>query len=182
MIYIVDDTRRGPIAICVGCDLRPNLQEPLDCRLRCVHGAASLQHPLKRYAEALAECCGCPTAGYDIILNTTGRDATEDFEEIGHSNAAREMLDKYLLGDYEVSHWHTWDGCLLVSPRLGAADTSWAGGNLLSFCRALWGMRGQLQNRSLVQRSHFCMRMSNMLHTSCGMSLKHKTQHQAMQA
>lgn len=43
-------------------------------------------------------------AGYDIILNTTGRDATEDFEEIGHSNAAREMLDKYLIGNFEV-HW-----------------------------------------------------------------------------
>jgi cytochrome b involved in lipid metabolism len=42
-------------------------------------------------------------AGYDIILNTTGRDATEDFEEIGHSNAAREMLDKYLVGDFEVT-------------------------------------------------------------------------------
>lgn len=41
-------------------------------------------------------------AGYDIILNTTGRDATEDFEEIGHSNAAREMLDKYIIGDFEV--------------------------------------------------------------------------------
>lgn len=39
--------------------------------------------------------------GYDIILNTTGRDATEDFEEIGHSNAAREMLDKYVIGDFE---------------------------------------------------------------------------------
>mmetsp|Transcript_11226 Transcript_11226/g.33699 ORF Transcript_11226/g.33699 Transcript_11226/m.33699 type:complete len:142 (-) Transcript_11226:539-964(-) len=41
--------------------------------------------------------------GYDIILNTTGRDATEDFEEIGHSNAAREMLDKYLIGNFEGS-------------------------------------------------------------------------------
>ena len=42
-------------------------------------------------------------AGYDIILNTTGRDATEDFDEIGHSNSAREMLDKYLLGDFVVT-------------------------------------------------------------------------------
>lgn len=41
--------------------------------------------------------------GYDIILNTTGKDATEDFEEIGHSNAARAMLDKYLIGDFKGS-------------------------------------------------------------------------------
>jgi cytochrome b5 len=48
---------------------------------------------------------GNPSAqtGYDIILNTTGRDATEDFEEVGHSNAAREMLDKYLVGNFEVT-------------------------------------------------------------------------------
>ena len=31
-----------------------------------------------------------------------GKDATEDFEEIGHSNAAKEMLDKYLVGDFAV--------------------------------------------------------------------------------
>ncbi len=32
----------------------------------------------------------------------TGKDSTEDFEEIGHSKAAQEMLDKYLIGTYEV--------------------------------------------------------------------------------
>ena len=36
------------------------------------------------------------------ILNVTGQDATESFEEIGHSNAARELLNKYEIGDYEV--------------------------------------------------------------------------------
>lgn len=41
--------------------------------------------------------------GYDIILNVTGKDATEDYDEIGHSNSAREMLEKYLIGDFEGS-------------------------------------------------------------------------------
>ena len=31
-----------------------------------------------------------------------GKDATEVFEEIGHSNAAKDMLEKYIIGDYEV--------------------------------------------------------------------------------
>lgn len=31
-----------------------------------------------------------------------GKDATEDFEEIGHSNAAKDLLNKYAIGDYEV--------------------------------------------------------------------------------
>jgi cytochrome b involved in lipid metabolism len=32
----------------------------------------------------------------------TGKDATEDFEEIGHSNSAKELLEKYVIGKYEV--------------------------------------------------------------------------------
>jgi len=39
--------------------------------------------------------------GYDIILNATGRDATEDFEEIGHSNAARDMLPQWEIGVFQ---------------------------------------------------------------------------------
>jgi len=39
--------------------------------------------------------------GFDIILSSTGKDATEDFEEIGHSNSAKEMLAKYVIGKYE---------------------------------------------------------------------------------
>jgi hypothetical protein len=34
---------------------------------------------------------------------SAGKDATEDFEEIGHSNNARELLKKYEIGEYEVS-------------------------------------------------------------------------------
>jgi cytochrome b involved in lipid metabolism len=32
-----------------------------------------------------------------------GKDATQDFEEIGHSKSARDMLDKYLIGAFAVS-------------------------------------------------------------------------------
>ena len=38
--------------------------------------------------------------GYDIIVATSGRDATQDFDEIGHSGAAREMLKKYRVGSF----------------------------------------------------------------------------------
>ncbi|GBF89854.1 cytochrome b5 [Raphidocelis subcapitata] len=38
--------------------------------------------------------------GYDVILTSSGKDATQDFEEIGHSNSAREMLNKYYLGEF----------------------------------------------------------------------------------
>lgn len=34
-----------------------------------------------------------------------GKDSTQDFEEIGHSNSAREILEKYYIGTYEVRRW-----------------------------------------------------------------------------
>eukprot|EP00798_Chlamydomonas_sp_ICE-L_P015450 gene15450-21535_t len=39
--------------------------------------------------------------GYDIIIQVTGRDATQDFEEIGHSKPAYKLLEKHLIGTYE---------------------------------------------------------------------------------
>ncbi|PNW71559.1 hypothetical protein CHLRE_16g659350v5 [Chlamydomonas reinhardtii] len=39
--------------------------------------------------------------GYDIILTSTGKDATQDFEEIGHSNSAKKLLEKYVIGEFE---------------------------------------------------------------------------------
>lgn len=41
--------------------------------------------------------------GYSCaFLMITGKDATQDFDEIGHSNSAKKMLDKYLIGKYKV--------------------------------------------------------------------------------
>lgn len=33
----------------------------------------------------------------------TGKDATNDFEDVGHSDSAREMMDKYYIGDIDQS-------------------------------------------------------------------------------
>ena len=41
-----------------------------------------------------------------MLAAWSGKDATEDFEEIGHSKAAREMLDKYYVGEFEVRLKH----------------------------------------------------------------------------
>ncbi|KAK3194552.1 hypothetical protein Dsin_025862 [Dipteronia sinensis] len=37
------------------------------------------------------------------ILKTAEKDATEDFEEVGHSNSAKEMMEKYYIGEVEKS-------------------------------------------------------------------------------
>lgn len=39
--------------------------------------------------------------GYDIIVSAAGKDATQEFDDIGHSKTAKQLLDKYLIGNYE---------------------------------------------------------------------------------
>ncbi|CAI8588104.1 unnamed protein product [Vicia faba] len=41
--------------------------------------------------------------GDDVILAATGRDATEDFEDAGHSKSARELMEKYYIGEFDTS-------------------------------------------------------------------------------
>jgi len=37
--------------------------------------------------------------GEEILIENAGVDATESFEDVGHSSDAREMLDEYYIGD-----------------------------------------------------------------------------------
>lgn len=41
--------------------------------------------------------------GDEVLLNNTGRDATDDFEDVGHSESAREMMEKYYIGEVDSS-------------------------------------------------------------------------------
>ncbi|NP_001412862.1 cytochrome b5, seed isoform [Nicotiana tabacum] len=41
--------------------------------------------------------------GGEVLLSATGKDATDDFEDIGHSSSARAMLDEYYVGDIDSS-------------------------------------------------------------------------------
>ncbi|KAL9674542.1 hypothetical protein QQ045_030814 [Rhodiola kirilowii] len=41
--------------------------------------------------------------GRDVLLTSIGKDATEDFEDVGHSKAAREQLEKYYIGEIDAS-------------------------------------------------------------------------------
>jgi cytochrome b involved in lipid metabolism len=38
--------------------------------------------------------------GGEVMLSVAGKDATNDFEDVGHSNHARKLLTKYVLGDF----------------------------------------------------------------------------------
>jgi cytochrome b involved in lipid metabolism len=41
--------------------------------------------------------------GDEVLLSATGKDATDDFEDVGHSTSARSMMDDYLVGDIDPS-------------------------------------------------------------------------------
>lgn len=40
----------------------------------------------------------CPSGGEEVLLDVGGQDATEAFEDVGHSDEAREILDGLLVG------------------------------------------------------------------------------------
>ncbi|PHU09765.1 Cytochrome b5 [Capsicum chinense] len=37
--------------------------------------------------------------GDEVLLTATGKDATDDFEDVGHSDDARELMNKYFIGE-----------------------------------------------------------------------------------
>ncbi|KAL0418021.1 UNVERIFIED_CONTAM: cytochrome [Sesamum radiatum] len=41
--------------------------------------------------------------GDDVLVTATGKDATDDFEDVGHSATARAMLEEYYVGDINSS-------------------------------------------------------------------------------
>ncbi|KAL8028065.1 hypothetical protein ABFS82_14G132800 [Erythranthe guttata] len=41
--------------------------------------------------------------GDEILYMSTGKDATSDFEDVGHSKEAEEKMKEFLIGDFDVS-------------------------------------------------------------------------------
>ncbi|XP_028779790.1 cytochrome b5-like [Neltuma alba] len=41
--------------------------------------------------------------GDEVLLLAAEKDATDDFEDVGHSDSAREMMEKYLIGNVDTS-------------------------------------------------------------------------------
>ncbi|XP_010509977.1 PREDICTED: cytochrome b5 [Camelina sativa] len=39
--------------------------------------------------------------GDDVLLSSTGKDATDDFEDVGHSESARLMMEQYYVGEID---------------------------------------------------------------------------------
>ncbi|XWS46280.1 hypothetical protein CRYUN_Cryun14cG0051700 [Craigia yunnanensis] len=39
--------------------------------------------------------------GDEVLLAASGKDATDDFEDVGHSDDAKEMMEKYYIGEVD---------------------------------------------------------------------------------
>lgn len=42
--------------------------------------------------------------GPDVIVSVSGRDCTREFEDVGHTDSARRLAQKYLIGRIQGSH------------------------------------------------------------------------------
>ncbi|KAL3517324.1 hypothetical protein ACH5RR_024226 [Cinchona calisaya] len=40
--------------------------------------------------------------GEEVLLTATAKDATIDFEDVGHSDEAKELMNKYYIGDVDI--------------------------------------------------------------------------------
>jgi len=47
----------------------------------------------------VAEFLNDHPGGEEVLLEQTGKDATEEFEDVGHSSDAREVMQKYKIGE-----------------------------------------------------------------------------------
>ncbi|KAJ9709387.1 hypothetical protein PVL29_001047 [Vitis rotundifolia] len=41
--------------------------------------------------------------GDEVLLSTIGKDATNDFEDVGHRDATKDMMEKYYIGEIDPS-------------------------------------------------------------------------------
>ncbi|NXI36590.1 CYB5B protein, partial [Galbula dea] len=70
--------------------------------------------------------------GEEVLLEQAGRDATESFEDVGHSTDAREMLKQYYIGEIHPVR----ASCLGQPPPKAAWD--WGKGRLFSVFWSTW--------------------------------------------
>ncbi|KAL9341631.1 hypothetical protein Peur_064956 [Populus x canadensis] len=56
----------------------------------------------------------------NFLIYFTGKDATNEFEDVDHSNDAREMMEKYVIGEVDLTTVPT--KRLYVAPGLGGTN------------------------------------------------------------
>ncbi|KAH8550743.1 cytochrome b5 [Umbelopsis sp. PMI_123] len=68
--------------------------------------------------------------GEEVLLDEAGKDATEAFEDIGHSDEAREILEKYYVADLDEASQKSVKKTPIARAPSAAAETSSSGSAL----------------------------------------------------
>lgn len=75
--------------------------------------------------------------GDEILLTATGKDATEDFEDVGHSDNARDMLKDFYVGDVDASTIPVNQKRTKSQPSMNATQPSQSSGFLVKLLQFL---------------------------------------------
>lgn len=91
--------------------------------------------------------------GDDVLLTATGKDATDDFEDVGHSDDAREMMKKYFIGEIDSSTLPAAPKYTLPTPTTPSAGDQGSGiWKILQFLLPLLILGAALAFRSFYQK------------------------------
>ncbi|GMI75315.1 ARABIDOPSIS CYTOCHROME B5 ISOFORM A, cytochrome B5 isoform A [Hibiscus trionum] len=71
--------------------------------------------------------------GDDVVLAVTGKDATDDFEDVGHSKSAIELMQNFCIGELDTSA--TVIPELEISSKKETNNYSW---NLMELTKQYW--------------------------------------------
>lgn len=63
--------------------------------------------------------------GEEVLLEQAGADATESFEDVGHSTDAREMLEQYYVGELHMDDRQKKQEKVTNNTNSGESSTSW---------------------------------------------------------
>ncbi|CAO3688002.1 unnamed protein product [Umbelopsis vinacea] len=88
--------------------------------------------------------------GEEVLLDEAGKDATEAFEDIGHSDEAREILEKYYVADLDEAS----KSQVKKTPaaRAPAATESTSSGSALRIIVPVLAVAGYFAYKYLAQR------------------------------
>lgn len=64
--------------------------------------------------------------GEEVLLEQAGTDATESFEDVGHSTDAREMLEQYYIGEVHMDERKKENKKEVDTNNSGESSSSWA--------------------------------------------------------
>ncbi|RGP60852.1 cytochrome b5 [Fusarium longipes] len=71
--------------------------------------------------------------GEEVMLDVAGQDATEAFEDVGHSDEAREVLDGLLVGELKRLPGETGPKRQIANSNQGSGKSDPAGSSLTSY-------------------------------------------------